>query len=153
MTFNKDVLLLTRGTGAHTQPSGTRGAQSEDETPVPSFMQGGYYMELNEIFKLIDAGYTKEDIEKMSATPEAKVEEKPETKPEAKPEVKSEAKSEAKADTVDLEVYVKELNDRLGKLVDTVGAMQADNISKADAGEPTPKPTFEELVANFTKDM
>ena len=110
-------------------------------------------MELNEIFKLIDAGYTKVDIEKMSATPEAKVEEKPETKPEAKSEVKSEAKSEAKPATVDLEGYVKELNDRLGKLVDTVGAMQADNISKADAGEPTPKPTFEELVANFTKDM
>ena len=98
-------------------------------------------MELNEIFKLIDAGYTKEDIEKMSATPEPK--------PEAKPEVKPEAKSES----VDLEDYVKELNDRLGKLVDTVGAMQADNIAKADAGEPAPKPTFEELVANFTRDM
>lgn len=102
-------------------------------------------MELNEIFKLIDAGYTKEDIEKLTETPEVKPEAKPEVKPEAKPEVKPEA--------VELEDYVKELNDRLGKLVDTVGAMQADNIAKADAGEPEPKPTFEELVANFTKDM
>ena len=102
-------------------------------------------MELNEIFKLIDAGYTKEDIEKMSATPEVKPEEKPDIKPETNPEVKPES--------VDLEEYVKELNDRLGKLVDTVSAMQTDNIEKADAGEPDPKPSFEELVANFTKDM
>ena len=106
-------------------------------------------MELNEIITLINAGYTKEEIEKLSETPEAKPEAKPETKPEAKPEAKTEVKSEA----VDLEEYVKELNDRLGKLVDTVGAMQADNIAKADAGEPEPKPTFEDLVANFTKDM
>lgn len=106
-------------------------------------------MELNEIFKLIDAGYTKEDIEKMSATTESKPEANPEAKTESKPETKPEAKTEA----VDLEDYVKELNDRLGKLVDTVGAMQADNIAKADAGEPAPKPTFEELVTNFTKDM
>lgn len=110
-------------------------------------------MELNEIFKLIDAGYTKEDIEKLSEKPEVKSEASPEVKPEANPEVKPEAKSEVKPESVDLEDYVKELNDRLGKLVDTVGAMQADNIAKADAGEPTPKPTFEELVANFTKDM
>ena len=110
-------------------------------------------MELNEIFKLIDAGYTKEDIEKMSEATESKPEAKPEAKSEAKSEVKPEAKSEAKPEVVDLEDYVKELNDRLGKLVDTVGAMQADNIAKADAGEPDPKPTFEELVANFTKDM
>lgn len=102
-------------------------------------------MELNEIITLINAGYTKEEIEKLSESPEAK--------PEAKPEVKPEAKPEAKPEGVDLEGYVKELNDRLGKLVDTVGAMQADNIAKADAGEPAPKPTFEELVANFTKDM
>lgn len=102
-------------------------------------------MELNEIFKLIDAGYTKEDIEKISATPEAK--------PEAKAEEKPETKPEAKPESVDLEDYVKELNDRLGKLVDTVNAIQTDNIAKADAGEPDPKPTFEELVANFTKDM
>ena len=102
-------------------------------------------MELNEIITLINAGYTKEEIEKLSETPDTKTEAKPETKPEAKPETKPEA--------VDLEDYVKELNDRLGKLVDTVGAMQADNIAKADAGEPAPKPTFEELVANFTKDM
>lgn len=106
-------------------------------------------MEINEIITLINAGYTKEEIEKLSETPEAKPETKPETKPEAKPEAKPETKPEA----VDLEDYVKELNDRLGKLVDTVGAMQADNIAKADAGEPAPKPTFEELVANFTKDM
>lgn len=94
-------------------------------------------MELNEIITLINAGYTKDEIEKLSETPEAK----------------PEAKSEPKPEAVDLEDYVKELNDRLGKLVDTVGAMQADNIAKADAGEPEPKPSFEELVANFTKDM
>ena len=110
-------------------------------------------MELNEIFKLIDAGYTKEDIEKMSATPEPKPEAKVEPKPEAKVEAKPEVNPKAKPESVDLEVYVKELNDRLGKLVDTVGAMQADNIAKADAGEPAPKPSFEELVTNFTKDM
>lgn len=109
-------------------------------------------MNIDGIFKLIDAGFTADDIKKMYDESKDEPKDNP-PKPEGKPEAKPEAKPETKPEAVDLEDYVKELNDRLGKLVDTVGAMQADNIAKADAGEPEPKPTFEELVANFTKDM
>lgn len=106
-------------------------------------------MNIDGIFKLIDAGFTADDIKKIYDEPKVEP-----PKDEPKDELKNEPpKDEKKPESVDLEDYVKELNDRLGKLVDTVGAMQADNIAKADAGEPTPKPTFEELVANFTKDM
>ena len=48
-------------------------------------------MNKEEILKLVNAGYTKAEIEAMSSDqkPEEKSEEKPEVKPEEKPEVKS----------------------------------------------------------------
>ena len=47
-------------------------------------------MNKEEILKLVNAGYTKAEIEAMSSDqkPEKKPEEKPEVKPEEKPEVK-----------------------------------------------------------------
>ena len=47
-------------------------------------------MNKEEILKLVNAGYTKAEIEAMSSDqkPEEKPEEKPEVKPEEKPEVK-----------------------------------------------------------------
>lgn len=101
-------------------------------------------MELNEIFKLIDAGYTKEDIEKMSVPKEEPPKEEP-------PKEESPKEEPPKDNTI--EQYLKDLDSRLNKVLETVGQIQTDNIDRADSGEPEPTPTIEELVANFTKDM
>lgn len=104
-------------------------------------------MELNEIFKLIDAGYTKADIEKMDAPKDEP--------PKDEPPKDELPKDEPPKDdvTINISEYTKNLESKLDELVATVGKLQADNIDKADAGEPEPAPTIEELVANFTKDM
>lgn len=101
-------------------------------------------MNIDGIFKLIDAGFTADDIKKMYDEPqEAPKEEAP----------KEEApKEEAPKDNA-IEQYLKDLDSRLNKVLETVGQIQTDNIDKADSGEPEPTPTIEELVANFTKDM
>ena len=60
-------------------------------------------MNKEEILKLVNAGYTKAEIEAMGSDqkPEEKPEDKPEVKPEDKPEVKPEEKPEVKpAETV-----------------------------------------------------
>lgn len=55
-------------------------------------------MNKEEIIKLVNAGYTKAEIEAMSSDqqPEKKPEEQPEKKPEEQPEKKPEQKDEAK---------------------------------------------------------
>jgi len=105
-------------------------------------------MELNEIITLINAGYSKEEIEAMSKT-EAKVPE-PKTETEAKPEAKPEKETDPDNEVIS---YLKSLEAKINGVVDTVDKMQTDNIDKANAGSPEPTPSFEELVANFTKDM
>lgn len=106
-------------------------------------------MNIDGIFKLIDAGFTADDIKKMYAEPqEAPKDETPkdETPKEGAP------KEETPKDN-SIEQYLKDLDSRLNKVLETVGQIQTDNIDKADSGEPDPTPTIEELVANFTKDM
>lgn len=96
-------------------------------------------MNIDGILKLIDAGFTADDIKKMYDEPqEAPKEEAP--------------KEEAPKDN-SIEQYLKDLDSRLNKVLETVGQIQTDNIDKADSGEPEPTPTIEELVANFTRDM
>ena len=101
------------------------------------------------IFKLIDAGFTADDIKKMYADPQETP--KDETPKDETPKDET-PKDETPKDN-SIEQYLKDLDSRLNKVLKTVGQIQTDNIDKADSGEPDPTPTIEELVANFTKDM
>ena len=103
-------------------------------------------MELNEIITLINAGYTKEEIEAMSKPEATEGETKTET------EAKTEVKEDADPDN-DVIAYLKSLEKKLNGVVDTVEKIQTDNINTANAGEPDPTPDISELVLNFTKDM
>lgn len=105
-------------------------------------------MNIDGIFKLIDAGFTADDIKKMYAESETLKEEAP--KEEAP---KEEAPKEEAPTANSIEEYLKDLDSRLNKVLDTVGQIQTANIDSADSGEPEPTPSIEELVANFTKDM
>ena len=81
-------------------------------------------MNVEQIIKMIDAGYTKEEIEKMTQ-PEPKTE--PEAKPEPKPEAKPEPKTEPKpAD----DPVLKELQD-LKKAVYAMNIMQSSQPPKS----------------------
>ena len=84
-------------------------------------------MNVEQIIKMIDAGYTKEEIEKMTQPePEPKTEPKPKTEPEPKPEPKPEAKPEPAVDPV-----LKELQD-LKKAVYAMNIMQSSQPPKAE---------------------
>ena len=68
-------------------------------------------MNLDQIFKLLDAGYTKEEIQQLSqqaaepAKKEPVPEEKPEAEPEKKPEPEKKAEPEEKPEPFDTQPF------------------------------------------------
>ena len=97
-------------------------------------------MNIDGIFKLIDAGFTADDIKKMYDEPK---DEPPKDEPPKGEESKP----------IDIGVYTKPLEDKINELVATVAKLQTYNIDGAQGGTPTPPPSIEEMVSNFTKDM
>ena len=84
-------------------------------------------MNVEQIIKMIDAGYTKEEIEKMTKQ-EPKPEPEPKTEPEPEPKPKPEPKTEPKkAD----DPVLKELQD-LKKAVYAMNIMQSSQPPKAE---------------------
>ena len=100
-------------------------------------------MELEKIFKLVDAGFTKEEIIKLSGagSEPAKEEPKEELKEEPK---KEEPKEEPAADpTHDM---LKLIADKFDELKTTI---QQDNINNSNnkmVGEKTPEELFAEII-------
>lgn len=83
-------------------------------------------MNVEQIIKMIDAGYTKEEIEKMTQPePEPKQEPKPEPEPKTEPEPKQEPKP---AD----DPVLKELQD-LKKAVYAMNIMQSSQPPKSES--------------------
>ena len=102
-------------------------------------------MNIDGIFKLIDAGFTADDIKKMYDEPK---DEPPKDEPP-----KDEPPKGEESKPIDIGVYTKPLEDKINELVATVAKLQTDNIDGAQGGTPTPPPSIEEMVSNFTKDM
>ena len=102
-------------------------------------------MELEKIFKLVDAGFTKEEIIKLSGSGDPKEEpkEEPEEEPKEEP-AKEEPKKEPAADpTHDM---LKLIADKFDELKTTI---QQDNINKTNnkmVGEKTPEELFAEVI-------
>ena len=86
-------------------------------------------MNVEQIIKMIDAGYTKEEIEKMTQ-PEPEPKTEPEPEPEPKPEPKTEPKQEPKQEPVN-DPVLKELQD-LKKAVYAMNIMQSSQPPKAE---------------------
>lgn len=100
-------------------------------------------MELNEIFKLIDAGYTKADIEALTAAPA----DPPAPDPEPEPAPAQPDPEPASAPAVNDERY-----DRLEKLLTTlIGAQQGMNVNAdigaADVNKRTPEQILGSVIA------
>lgn len=91
-------------------------------------------MNVEQIIKMIDAGYTKEEIEKMTQPePEPKAEPEPEPKTEPKQEPKPEPKQEPKQEPKAADDPVlKELQD-LKKAVYAMNIMQSSQPPKSES--------------------
>lgn len=106
-------------------------------------------MNIETITKLIDAGYTKAEIEKLDAAGTAEPETgEPET---GEPETgKPDGVADSAAETgVNTDAAVKALTDTVNALKETVAAMQANNVKGATGGKPE-KSTIDEVLKSFT---
>ena len=104
-------------------------------------------MELEKIFKLVDAGFTKEEIIKLSGagSEPAKEELKEELKEEPKEEPKKEEPKEAPA-TDPTHDMLKLIADKFDELKSSI---QQDNINNSNnkmVGEKTPEELFAEII-------
>ena len=93
-------------------------------------------MNVEQIIKLIDAGYTKDEIEKMTEPepkpePELEAKTEPKQEPEPKPEPKPEAEPKTEPKPAD-DPVLKELQD-LKKAVYAMNIMQSSHPPKAES--------------------
>lgn len=110
-------------------------------------------MTYEETIKLIDAGYTKEEINAFESKQSgaAKTEDKPKEKNADNSETKTETKVTDENATINNEVF-KDLVNSVKELKDTVKAMQ-DNAAKSAKVETPTDSSIENLIADFTKNM
>ena len=94
-------------------------------------------MTLDEIIKLIDAGYTKEDIQKLQAPAAEEKQPEPEPAPEPKPE-------EKKPETEPVN------NQMLQELRDLKKAVYAMNIMSSE--QPEQRETVDDILAKALKE-
>lgn len=97
-------------------------------------------MELERIEKLVAAGYTKAEIDAMSAPQEPTPEPAPEPAPEGKQEP-------TEANPVD--ASLKALTEIVNGLSETVKEMQAQNIKNANAGKPSAGDAIKATIDSF----
>lgn len=110
-------------------------------------------MTYEETIKLIDAGYTKEEINAFESEQSgaAKTEDEPKKKSTDNPETKTETKVTDENATINNEVF-KDLVNSVKELKDTVKAIQ-DNAAKSAKVETPTDSSIENLIADFTKNM
>lgn len=104
-------------------------------------------MELDQIFKLIDAGYTKEDIQQMTAAKPAP-EEKPAEAPAPEDKPAEPAKEEKPAEPFDTEPFTKALDEMSAAMNQLNVKLQKMALSMYEApGQP--EKTVSEIIAKI----
>lgn len=103
-------------------------------------------MELNELFKLIDAGFTKEEIMKLTS--------KPASEPEpAKPEPAANPEPAPAEQAIPFTDQTGTGSGVIADLVDQLKTFNANiqgmNVLNANMGEPAKETTMEDLIANI----
>lgn len=111
-------------------------------------------MDIEKIEKFIDAGYTKEDIEKMlqggnndSGKPEGLQDKDEKPNESGKPEESKEPSAGNPTHDSTIET-IKALTETVNSLKDTVKAMQNSNAENADSGRK-PKDEIEDVMKSF----
>lgn len=100
-------------------------------------------MTVNEIMKLLDAGYTKEEISALEAKPEAAP--APEAKPEAKPDAAPAPAPEAKPDAEPT------LADVLKQMAKLTASIQANALAQTQIAGQQKAPTAEDMIAQIIR--
>lgn len=106
-------------------------------------------MDSEQIFKLIDAGFTAEEIRKMEA---------PKEEPKSAPgSEETGPKEQGQADpphesAVGSDVLA-ELSKTVSELANTVKDMQANNINNANGGKKPIKDAVQETIDSFIKEL
>ena len=108
-------------------------------------------MTLEQVFKLIDAGYTKQEIAAFEGQAAA---EAPETQPAVSPVKEPEVKTPEKIGKTDIEqasAFDKMLQGITGQLQALTSAVQANNIRGANAPANVPETTEDIIKGMFEK--
>lgn len=107
-------------------------------------------MDSEQIIKLLDAGYTKADIDKMEAKPVNEESGSPDNTAGTETAGTSETKEEKKEISAD--DAIKALTETVNSLTETVKAMQAKNITGATGGKPE-KSSVDEVMKSFIENL
>lgn len=107
-------------------------------------------MDIEQITKLIDAGYTKADIDKMQAGEQSGGEtgEESEKTVPAKVEEQGNAGAENASAVNDIDATIKALTETVSGLTETVKAMQAANLAGAKTSSNEDK-TVNDVMKSF----
>ena len=106
-------------------------------------------MDNDKLFKLIDAGYTKEEINKIFAEPD---EGEKEPEPGMEPGEGSK-EDESKVTPADNKATIAELTATIKELKETVKAMQESNAKTAKTEKPGVTDKIEEAIKSFTDSL
>jgi hypothetical protein len=109
-------------------------------------------MDSEQIIKLLDAGYTKADIDKMEAKPDDKESGSPDNTAGTETAGTPENKEEKKEETITQDAAIKALSETVAQLTETVKAMQAKNITGATGGKPE-KSSVDEVMKSFIENL
>ena len=112
-------------------------------------------MDSEQIIKLLDAGYTKADIDKMDAKPDQQEsgshDDTAGTEGAGNTENKEENK-ETKKDQLSADETIKALTETVNSLTETVKAMQAKNVADATGGKTEAK-TVDDVMMSFIENL
>lgn len=103
-------------------------------------------MNYEETLKLIDAGFTAEEIRKMA-------EEKPEDVPGAKDDAEGENKEPGAEVKTEPSAEINSLTEQIAKLNDTVTKLQEANIKNASTGSPKLDDPVNDKIQEFIKGL
>lgn len=109
-------------------------------------------MDSEQIIKLLDAGYTKADIDKMDAKPDSKESGTPDNTAGTEGAGSPENKEEKKEETITQDATIKALSETVAQLTETVKAMQAKNINGATGGKAETN-TIEDVMKSFIENL
>lgn len=108
-------------------------------------------MRVEDTIRLLDAGYTKEEIIKMETQGAESAGETETTEPK-EPKEQSKADTEHESTVEDNNEIFKELSKSIADLKETVSKMQNDNIKDANGGKPEHK-SISECINSFMQEL
>ena len=103
-------------------------------------------MKVEEVLALVNAGYTKEEIVAMEATPEPEKKPEPAPEPEKKPELTPEPEKKPEPAPEPANNQVAELTQQMSKLIATLQANAIASSSLTPQHQPSAEDALAEII-------